>query len=488
MEPQPVPFGARLTQLAAEQPDAVAAVLLTVGGERHEHTFADLERNANQVARLLADRGVGHEDVVVVGLPRCDELWPVAFGIWKLGAVMVPLRDDLPTPERDALLQLAGPRLVVADWADVDGALSRQALKEAAALDDAPLPPLASPVPLMTGSGGSTGRPKLIRSPLPATVTPGQPFNPVSALIGLRPGQVTFTGSPPYHFMGFGAHLGILEGGTSIVLERFDPGLLLDAIEQYRVNMLTLVPIMMQRLARHPGIDDRDLSSVEALVHSAAPCPPWLKQRWIDLLGPDRVFEIYSSTEQVGFCLVSGAEWLARPGTVGKGVMTEIRILDPDGQELPTGEVGEIHMRLAGLPEPLYQYVGAERGPVTSDGFATVGDLGSVDDDGYLFLADRRTDLIITGGANVFPAEVEAALTEHPAVADVAVVGAPDDEWGRRVHAVIELVPGATVDEAELDAHCRARIAAYKVPRSYAFVDALPRNEAGKVRRSSLIP
>lgn len=488
MESEAVPFGTRLSQLAAEDPEGLAAVLVTVDGEHHEHTFAELDRAANQVARFLIERGVGHDDVVVVGLPRCDELWPIAFGIWKAGAIMVPLRDDLPVPERDGLLGLAAPRLVIADWDDVAAAVSRRELRESHELDDAPLPPLGPSVPLMTGSGGSTGRPKLIRTPLPSTVTPGQPFNPVGALVGLRPGQVVFTGSPPYHFMGFGAHLGILEGGTSVVLERFDPALLLDAIERYRIGMLTLVPIMMQRLARHPGIDERDLSSVGALVHSAAPCPPWLKRRWIDLLGPDKVFEIYSSTEQVGFCLVSGTEWLERPGTVGKGVMTEIRITDAEGEEVPAGEVGEIHMRLAGLPEPLYQYVGAERGPVTSDGFASVGDLGWVDGDGYLFIADRRTDLIISGGANVYPAEVEAALTEHPDVADVAVVGVPDDEWGRRVHAVVEAVAGATLDPADLDAHCRARIAAYKVPRSYEIVDALPRNEAGKVRRSALIP
>src|SRR5687768_7359585 len=185
MDQQPVPFGARLSQLAAERPDGIAAVLVTAAGERHEHTFADLGRAANRIARLLLDRGVASDDGGAVGLPRCDELWPVAFGIWKAGAIMVPLRDDLPTPERDGLLQLAAPKLVIADWDDVADAIDRDALKDAQDLDDTPLPPLAPSVPLMTGSGGSTGRPKLIRTPLPSTVTPGQPFNPVGALIGL---------------------------------------------------------------------------------------------------------------------------------------------------------------------------------------------------------------------------------------------------------------------------------------------------------------
>lgn len=477
----PVPFGVRLGDLAAAQPDGVAVVFVDASGAERIVTFAELDTLAVRMARRLADRGVEPGSRVVAALPKSVAQLALGFAVWKCGATLVPLRHDMPAPERAPLVELASAAAVIGE--DDFAAL---AARDDAVRDVALDPPATPASPLLVASGGSTGRPKLIRTPLPSTITPGQPFNPVGAIIGMRAGQTVFTGSPPYHFMGFGNYLSVLEGGTSVVLERFDAGLLLDAIERHRVNLLVLVPTMMIRLLRDPTIAERDLSSIEAIVHSAAPCPPWVKQSWIDLLGPERVFEIYSSTEQVGFCVVNGKEWLERPRTVGRGVMTEVRVLDEDGNDVATGDVGEIHMRLAGLPVPVYEYVGADRGPVTDDGFASVGDLGWLDDDGYLFIADRRTDLVISGGVNVYPAEVEAVLTEHPAVADAAVVGIPDDEWGRRVHAIVEVLPGAAVTAEQLDEHCRARLSATKVPRSYELTADLGRNEAGKLRRSAL--
>lgn len=485
--PVPVPFGVRLTQLTAQRPDEVAAVFIDAGGGERTVTYAELDALADRMARRLADRGVAPGDRVVAALPKSIAQLALGFAVWKRGATLVPLRHDMPAPERAPLVELAAARAVVGEGELAAlAAPGGDAPAAAAAVDvDRSATPAS---PLLVASGGSTGRPKLIRTPLPATITPGQPFNPVGAIIGMRAGQTVFTGSPPYHFMGFGNYLSVLEGGTSVILERFDAGMLLDAIERHRINLLVLVPTMMIRLLRHPDVAARDLSSIEAIVHSAAPCPPWVKRAWIDLVGAERVFEIYSSTEQVGFCVVNGKEWLERPGTVGRGVMTEIRVLGPTGRDVAAGEVGEIHMRLAGLPVPVYEYLGADRGPVTDDGFASVGDLGWLDEDGYLFIADRRTDLVISGGVNVYPAEVEAVLTEHPAVADAAVVGIPDDEWGRRVHAVVEVLPGASVTPEELDAHCRARLSATKVPRSYDVTTDLGRNEAGKFCRSGLSP
>jgi bile acid-coenzyme A ligase len=484
----PVAFGTRLRDLAAERPDGVAVAFVDADGGERAVTYAGLDALAYRMASRLARRGVEPGDRVVAALPKSVEQLALGFAVWKRGATLVPLRHDMPVPERAPLVELAGAATIV----DEDDLAALAASGGDASGGDATDAPVAvdrsaAPAsPLLVASGGSTGRPKLIRTPLPSTITPGEPFNPVGAIIGMRAGQTVFTGSPPYHFMGFGNYLTVLEGGTSVVLERFDAGMLLAALERHRVNLLVLVPTMMLRLLRDPTIAARDLSSLEAIVHSAAPCPPWVKRAWIDLVGAERVFEIYSSTEQVGFCVVTGKEWLERPGTVGRGVMTEVRILDQHGHDVAAGEVGEIHMRLAGLPVPVYEYVGADRGPVTDDGFASVGDLGWLDDDGYLFIADRRTDLVISGGVNVYPAEVEAVLTEHPAVADAAVIGVPDDEWGRRVHAVVEVLPGAMVTPDELDAHCRARLSATKVPRSYELTADLGRNEAGKLRRSSL--
>jgi len=484
---RPVSFGRRLSQLAEARGDETAAVFVTVTGRERRLRWGELDRQANRLARAMAERGVSRVDAVVVGLPQCPEHVIATFAAWKLGACVIPLRPDLPVRERAALLNLSEAAAVIANWPEVSMAWHRAEVCQPGSHDDAPLPEVVPECALAIASGGSTGRPKLIETPLPATTVPGHPMNPLAPLLGLRPGQVTLVTTPASHVLGFGLlYASFFDDRLPIVVERFDPDVILDLVERRRVNYLTLVPTTMQRLLRATRIAACDLSSTDTLLHTAAPCPPWVKQGWIDLLGPEKVIEVYSSTEQVGMTVVTGVEWLARPGTVGKGVMTEIRILDESGHELPPGQVGEIFTRLAGLPEPLYRYRGAERGPVTGDGFASVGDLGWLDDDGYLYIADRRDDLIITGGANVFPAEVEAALSEHPDVVDVAVVGVPDPEWGQRVHAVIEPRPAGAPATETLLAWCRERLAPYKVPKSFSIVDQLPRSEAGKIRRSEL--
>jgi bile acid-coenzyme A ligase len=186
--------------------------------------------------------------------------------------------------------------------------------------------------------------------------------------------------------------------------------------------------------------------------------------------------------------LVRGDEWLAHPGTVGRGIGTLIKIVGDTGEELEAGAVGEIYMKPAVEIGPTYEYRGSSPAKTTADGFVSVGDLGWLDDEGYLYIADRRADMIVSGGANVYPAEVEAALTEHPKVGDVAVIGLEDDEWGRRVHALVQPAdPGDAPSDEELRAHCRERLAAYKVPKSFELVARLPRNEAGKVNRSALV-
>jgi bile acid-coenzyme A ligase len=185
--------------------------------------------------------------------------------------------------------------------------------------------------------------------------------------------------------------------------------------------------------------------------------------------------------------MITGGDWLEHPGSVGVGGEYEIRIVDEGGRALPAGEIGEIFMRSSTSDEPSFEYVGAPPAARSDDGFTSVGDMGWLDEDGYLFIADRRRDMIVTGGANVFPAEVEAALSEHPEVFDSAVIGVPDDDWGQRVHALIQpRDPAAAPILSELRAHCRARLAPYKVPKSFETVARLPRSEAGKLNRSAL--
>jgi bile acid-coenzyme A ligase len=227
-----------------------------------------------------------------------------------------------------------------------------------------------------------------------------------------------------------------------------------------------------------------DLSSLKTVLHMAAPCPPWLKRAWIDWLGGERIWEIYAGTEGGGATFIRGDEWLDRPGSVGRVAGGgQIKAVRKDGSVCTPGEVGELFLRPAG-GKPSH-YVGAED-KVAADGWFSIGDLGHLDADGYVYLADRRSDLIIRGGANIFPAEVEAALEEHPAVASAIVVGLPCDEMGRRVHAILEPAENATIDAAEVHAFVAARLVKYKLPESYEITDEPLRDEAGKARRSAL--
>ncbi|MFD0889180.1 AMP-binding protein, partial [Streptosporangium algeriense] len=306
---------------------------------------------------------------------------------------------------------------------------------------------------------------------------------------GFEAGQTQLVAGALYHNAPFcWAHLGLCEEHHLVLTDRFDAAHCVGLIERHRVQFLFMAPVMMQRVMRLPGIADRDLSSVRTLFHTAAPCPPWLKRAWIDRLGPERVVEGFGASEAVGHTFITGSEWLIRPGSVGRGENTHIRILDADRRDVPTGTVGEIFTRHLLDTGPTYEYLGSPPAETTPDGYTSVGDMGRLDEDGYLYLADRRPDMINNGGANVYPAEVEAVISEHPAVADVAVVGLPDEEYGRRVHAVVELAAFQELTEAELTAFCRERLSSEKVPRSVEFRDRLPRDEAGKLRRRGLVP
>jgi bile acid-coenzyme A ligase len=269
-------------------------------------------------------------------------------------------------------------------------------------------------------------------------------------------------------------------------MERFDAEEYLRLIESERVTWTLTVPTMWSRIMDLPAdVRSRhDLSSLDAVVHSGSPMAPWLKRALIDLVGPTRVFEMYGATEVAG-TMIRGDEWLEHPGSVGRpmpGYSIEIR--DDGGRQVPTGVVGEIWIRPPRVPT--FRYVGAEA-RLAEDGFVSVGDLGRMDDDGYLFIADRRTDLILSGGSNVYPAEVEGVLLEHPLVRDVVVIGIPDPRWGQRVHAIVEPRDAARAPAgADLDAFGRARLSSYKLPKTYEIIDAIPRDTAGKVRRQAL--
>ncbi|HEX2038799.1 MAG TPA: AMP-binding protein, partial [Acidimicrobiales bacterium] len=330
--------------------------------------------------------------------------------------------------------------------------------------------------------------PKIIVDPTPFEWSPALLAESARAWSGMGEREVQLVVGPFYHNLPFSwAHLGLFLDHHLVVMERFDAARALDLVERHRVTFVPLVPTMMRRMLLVPDVHQRDLSSLKAVFHTAAPCPEPVKRGWIELVGPERVYELYGATEATGTCMIRGDEWLAHPGSVGRpSADTEVRILDESRRDVPVGEVGEVFMRrLSGVAT--YRYVGSPPAATTDEGFVSVGDLGRLDADGYLYLADRRADLVITGGANVYPAEVEAALIAHPGVLDVVVIGLPSEEWGRSVHAVVQPVdPAAPPSEEDLARHCRERLTPYKVPKSFELVAELPRNEAGKVRRSAL--
>jgi bile acid-coenzyme A ligase len=291
-----------------------------------------------------------------------------------------------------------------------------------------------------------------------------------------------------YHTNGF-ATLNFLVGGDRlVVLEKFDATLALDVIERHGITTFTATPTMLQRIAAVPGVEERDLSGIDWILQGAAVMPSSLLRTWMDLLSPEKIIMAYGMTEQLGLTSLRGDEWLSHEGSVGRGFRdTDIKILDGDGNEVPTGELGDIYMRWPTTGAYSYRG-GAPLLPMTPDGFGTAGDVGRVDADGYLYLIDRRVDMIVTGGANVFPAEVESALADHPGIADVVVIGLKDDHWGRRVHAVVEPADKTSpISEADVIGYAKSRLAAYKVPKTVEFVDALPRSEATKVSRGAMV-
>jgi bile acid-coenzyme A ligase len=377
------------------------------------------------------------------------------------------------------------------------GSIGIDQLSGALGFDDSPMEDRVSQPGKAIGSGGSTGRSKIIVDPRPWTAIPSQ--QGTIDVFGRRPEDTVLIGGPLYHNGPFvPLFMSIFDGSTAILMARFDAKLAVELIERHQVNWTFMVPTQMARIARLRGIEERNLSSLHGLYHSGSACAEWLKRRWIELIGADHIFEVFGSAEQIGALFMRGDEWLKHPNSVGRPESTEVRIIGADGADVPDGDVGEIYFRwkaqaeagfLAPLPDPdmMYEYWGSPRLRTTSDRFATAGDLGWFDEEGYLHLADRRLDLIISGGSNVYPAEIEGVISSNPKVDDVAVIGLPDEDWGQSVHAIVQPAQYAQLTEKELDAFCRAALSPYKRPKTFEIVPVLPRDESGKIRRSLLL-
>lgn len=447
-------------------------------------TWRELEARSNRLARAYAQLGVDQDDLVTIALPNGIEFFESAFAIWKLGATPQPVSARLPDLEREKIVELAAPSLVVGvEQGELHGAQCLpQGFVPASTLSTEPLPErTATSLKAMT-SGGSTGRPKLIVASAPAA------WDPDADYLGFGSAGVFLIPGPLYHNGPFmWAMLGLFKGNTVVVTTRFEAEQTLALIEQHRVDTIYTVPTMMQRIWNLPSeVRDRyDLTSLKVLWHLAAPCPGWLKEAFIDWLGPEVIWELYGGTEGLGSTVIRGDEWLLHKGSVGKPCDTcEMKIVDDEWHTLPPGKTGEIFIRPNTGPGSTYRYIGAEA-KLMDGGWESLGDMGHFDDDGYLYLSDRRSDMILSGGANIYPAEVEAAIDAYPGVRSSAVIGLPHKDLGDVVHAIVD-APIHDVDETALLEHLGQHLVRYKLPRSIEFVSEPLRDDDGKVRRRSL--
>ena len=459
----------RLHDLAARAPDAPALSDGDVVLSRY-----DLDARTTRLARAFAARGVGRGDLVSIALPNVVAHVECSVAAWKLGAVPMPLSAKLPPAERDAVLEVAAPALVVTpdDIPEPDP-------------DDSPLPDVVGPSWKAPTSGGSTGRPKVIVAGQAACTE--QVLARADGLgIDRTEGSVFLATAPLHHNAPYMFSLmALLQGHHVVLMQRFDAARALELVGELGATWLYLVPTMMGRMLRLPdeAWEAADLTTLRTALHVGAPCPPEVKRGWLERLpDPDVLLEIYSGTESQAGTAIRGREWLEHPGSVGRVTRGHMKVAGDEGRELATGTVGEVWMRPDG--PPTYHYLGAE--PRLRDGWESLGDMGSFDAAGYLHLADRRADMLLVGGANVYPAEIEAALLTHPDVVDAVVVGRPDDDLGQVVHAVVRAAPAPDDLPDRLRAHLAERLAPHKVPRGVDVVDHALHDDAGKIRRSAL--
>ncbi|MBZ6105340.1 AMP-binding protein [Streptomyces olivaceus] len=477
------PLGDILKEHAAQRPDTVA---VRAGGE--ELTWDELRRASNAVARGLRLCGVTRGRIVALMLPNGPDVVVAAFACLKTGAVPQPLSTRLAPAEARAVLELSDPAVVVGPE---DGAPLGEGRFRSVTVDtlrrrgdsDAELATEVGPSWKAPASGGSTGRPKIILSGTPGT------YNPFDTEAwGLRGADQVLITAPVHHNAPFStAMTALFNGSTVTLLPKFDAERVLAEVERYAITWVYLVPTMMRRILALPARtrERYDLSSLVSVWHCAEPCPPAVKQAWIDWLGAERIWELYAGTEAQAGCTISGPEWVRHRGSVGRAAWGEIKIVALDGTPVrEPGVAGEVFMRVAPGNPPAFRFIGAE--VRETDGWSTLGDIGELDADGYLYLRDRRSDMLLVGGVNVYPAEIEGVLAEHPAVLSSAVVGLPDPEVGNRVHAIVQTAPGAGVTAEEIGSFLATRLSPHKRPRSIELVDTPLRSAAGKLRRSAL--
>ncbi len=494
------------------QRDPSHLAIVEPGGR--EVTRGELLAASNQLVHGLRALGLSKGDCVAVALPNSVEVFEVFMAVAQAGWTIAPLNWHLTAKEIAYILQDSGAKAFIAS------ARFGAACREAADSGDFPASarfavgdlegfrPLAAlkrdqPTTLpddrsaggpMTYTSGTTGKPKGVRRAMgnvsPEIVAASQAM--FLSLFGMLPGSqgVHLVVAPLYHTAVLNFATNHLHLGHSVVLmDKWTPEATLELIAKYKVTNTHMVPTMFTRLLKLPEASKQshDVSSLSHVIHGAAPCPVDVKQKMLDWWGPC-IYEYYAASEGGG-TLATPKQWLEKPGTVGPPwPISQIRVLDDDKRPVKTGEIGTVWIRMG---EYKFEYHKDEKKTedAWSDGFFTVGDAGYLDADGYLYLCDRKADMIIAGGVNIYPAEIESVLVMHPKVVDVAVFGIPNEDWGEEVKAVVQTAPGVVpgpLVEAELRDFCADKLAKFKIPRTVDFVEEMPRDPNGKLYKRRL--
>jgi long-chain acyl-CoA synthetase len=488
--------------------------LAVVDPSGREWTRGELLAEANQIAHGLRARGLGRGDCVAVVLENCAEMYQIYLAITQIGMYMTPINNHLTGHEIGFIVKDSGARIFIGsqDFADscrnardeidfpadqcfslgtVEGFQPLSALKEG---QPETLPEERTAGQVMNYTSGTTGKPKGVRRPL-VDISPDLTATLMTVFLGmfgLKPedDNVHFCGSPLYHTAVLVFSSNALHAGHAVVLmDKWDPEGMLERIEKHRVTHSHMVPTQFHRLLKlDEGIRKKyDVSSLRAMIHAAAPCPVETKWKMLEWWG-DTIYEYYAATEGGG-TLVTPEEWKRFPGTVGKAwANADVKIYDDEGSELGPNQIGTVYMLLGNAK---FEYKDADK--KTRDNrigdYFTVGDIGELNDEGYLFLRDRKADMIISGGANIYPAEIEAELIQHPSILDVAVFGIPHADWGEEIKAVIQVAEGVEAGDhltAEILAWCESRLARMKTPKSIDYADELPRDPNGKLYKRKL--
>lgn len=499
---------------AVSTPDKPAVIM---AGSGRTLTYVQLDEASRRLAVALHDRGLRSGDVIAMLSDNAVECFVLYWAALRSGLYLTAINHHLTTAEAAYILEDCDARALfasgqLADLARdvraavpaVEGAWSFGGAVEGFGSFDELLASAGDRVlddqprgSDMLYSSGTTGRPKGIKPPL-LPIQVDEPGDPLTGMVGsmlkVGPDDVYLSPAPIYHAAPLrwcGAVQAL--GGTVVMLERFSAETCLQALQDHRATIVQLVPTMFVRMLQ---LDDAvrtsyDISSLRLAVHAAAPCPVDVKQAMIDWWGPI-LLEYYSSSEMSGMTIISSPESLAKPGSVGRSVFGPVHICDSTGGELPPGEVGRVYFEREVRPFAYHKDEAKTKSAEHPEhpNWTAIGDLGRVDEDGYLYLTDRESFMIISGGVNIYPQEVEDALTLHPAVLDVAVIGVPDPALGQQVMAVVQVRDGVEPSEelaAQLIDHAKSRVAAYKCPRTVSFVEALPRTPTGKLVKRQLV-